>query len=70
MKSRKLVSEKLFSKQTIKTNKDSLTNFREYKKVSDDLDKIRFPFGKQTVFKQVGANTTDASINFYGHTTG
>jgi hypothetical protein len=69
MKKAKLSTKKMFSEKVIKANQTSFDNLKKYQKAIETIDKVRFPFGKQVVYKQVGANTTDLPLNIYGAIT-
>jgi hypothetical protein len=69
MKKHTLSAEKMFSQKVIKANQTSFDNVRQYQKAIETIEKIHFPFGKEVVYRQVGASTTNLSINTYGNIT-
>lgn len=68
MKKGQLSTGKLFSKKVVKANEVSLDNFKKYKKTIETIEKIRFPFWGQVIYKQVGSSTIDLTINQYDGT--
>jgi len=69
MKKIPLSTKKMFSKRVIELNKSSLESMQKYREAIETIDKIRFPYGKQIIYKQVGVNTTDLPLNIYGTIT-
>lgn len=69
MKKQVFPIEKVLSKKVVQANHASFENLKKYQKAIETIEKARFPFGKQVVYKQVGVNTTDLPIDIYGTIT-
>lgn len=69
MKKTPLSTKKMFPRRVIELNKSSLESMEKYREAIEAIDKVRFPHGKQVIYKQVGVNTTDLPLNIYGTIT-
>ncbi len=66
MKSKKLVTEKKFSKKTIRKSKKAIDTYKSYEDVRKQLDAMNITLGRNKAFQTKNNSTKNSKVNFNG----
>lgn len=62
---RKRIITKLASEKVLKSNKVALDSYKEYKKISDLIDRTNYALGKKPTFRANTGSTLNFEVNKY-----
>lgn len=63
--SKQNILKKTFGSKVVSKNQKSFDDFSYYRKIMDNLEKIKYPVGKTIVYKPLGANSSNTVIKLH-----